>query len=495
MTVMSRVLMILLLSVIAADAIRFRKATRAKACVRAKTLGEAKSKVNSVMKHTLSKAATTAKGLPDDMILPAAPGAGSDKDKIVPMDKAYKDGYTWMGCYFDSMQKFADKHSDQGKHRYAAGWADVSVIWYHLMFPKEDLKPMTPKLCYEFCRTIPQMGFFGLKNGRECYCTPYFQESAGGGSDKCDMPCEGYMSSTCGGATNSDIYEMHVCADTAEDLANAVSLGGDAEEFAQAEGDAAVSSGNKLTDLGVLVQKIGSLSGDQFASVNGGAAAKHGGEAKHAGERAQKEASAIGALVAKAPADGTSFTEAAAIKEAEDLIGALLPATKAADAAGDEAKGMNNLLTPAVPEDPNVLRDALLPFKHVSYFVDKEFPEVMSSCQGSVTQKAIVGYSPEQCAAACDQVVFPPESKCIAFQYFEKAEGESICLMLSGIQGVAYYTCPEALAQENKKAFRGKVGAKVETAVCYARLSEMTGFAPQILKKYQRCFGGGHDAA
>merc|ERR1719428_1265458 len=72
-------------------------------------------------------------------------------------------------------------------------------------------------VCFDFCRTIPQMGYFGIINGDYCYCTPYFK-SAESGSEICDIPCVGAPSLMCGGKTKSSVFEMHLCNDAADDL-------------------------------------------------------------------------------------------------------------------------------------------------------------------------------------------------------------------------------------------------------------------------------------
>merc|ERR1719230_457453 len=96
----------------------------------------------------------------------------------------------------DSMMLTADKHGD-GKFNYK-NIATVSIIWYDRIVPKEDQEPMTPRVCYLFCRTVPDAGFFGLVNGRQCYCTPYYKASESG-SSICDSVCEGEPTSMCGG--------------------------------------------------------------------------------------------------------------------------------------------------------------------------------------------------------------------------------------------------------------------------------------------------------
>ena len=40
----------------------------------------------------------------------------------------------------------------------------------------EKQQSMTPSICFEFCRTVPDMLHFGLVNGRDCYCAPYYTQ-------------------------------------------------------------------------------------------------------------------------------------------------------------------------------------------------------------------------------------------------------------------------------------------------------------------------------
>ena len=76
-----------------------------------------------------------------------------------------------IDCVKDAMLAHGDAHGD-GKLRYKMeDIANVSIIHYTDMIPKEDRKPMTHGRCFEFCRTVPDMLFFGINNGRDCYCT------------------------------------------------------------------------------------------------------------------------------------------------------------------------------------------------------------------------------------------------------------------------------------------------------------------------------------
>merc|ERR1719377_212748 len=81
---------------------------------------------------------------------------------------------------------------------------------------------MTHEVCFNFCRTVPDMIFFGMTAGRECYCLPFFQQMAGDSSN-CDAVCEGNPTTMCGGMKKSSIFEMHFCDSTAGDLEDAAS--------------------------------------------------------------------------------------------------------------------------------------------------------------------------------------------------------------------------------------------------------------------------------
>merc|ERR1719235_445154 len=109
----------------------------------------------------------------------------------------------------DKMYKTGDKHGD-GKFSYKQQYANVSVAVYKELVLEDSQKAMTPYVCYEFCRSIDGMGFFGITEGRTCYCTPYYvPDETGTGS--CDLPCPGDSLQMCGGKSKSSLYEMHYC--------------------------------------------------------------------------------------------------------------------------------------------------------------------------------------------------------------------------------------------------------------------------------------------
>merc|ERR1719235_2037167 len=110
------------------------------------------------------------------------PGAGMEPSAIVPFQTVLKDGYYYVDCFKDHMYYFGDKFGDH-KYDYALGGvSNVSIVNYDDMVPKQDQEPMTQATCFAFCRTVPDMGFFGISNGRSCYCMPYLKQMAGDSS-------------------------------------------------------------------------------------------------------------------------------------------------------------------------------------------------------------------------------------------------------------------------------------------------------------------------
>ena len=88
------------------------------------------------------------------------PGAGVAPFK--PFKKVLKDGFLAVDCVNDYMYYRGDKFGDN-KHDYKLGpVSNVSIVHYDAFVAKEDQVEMTQKVCFEFCRTVPNMGFFGL---------------------------------------------------------------------------------------------------------------------------------------------------------------------------------------------------------------------------------------------------------------------------------------------------------------------------------------------
>merc|ERR1719267_132584 len=149
------------------------------------------------------------------VFLQNVPGAGVDKFKAYRT--VLKDGFLEVDCVKDYMYYRGDKFGDK-KHDYKLGpVSNVSIVHYEDHVAKEDQVEMTQKVCFEFCRTVPNMGFFGIVNGRGCYCTPYFQAMESD-STQCDAVCEGDKTTMCRGKSKSSVFAMHMCDSTKDDL-------------------------------------------------------------------------------------------------------------------------------------------------------------------------------------------------------------------------------------------------------------------------------------
>jgi hypothetical protein len=56
----------------------------------------------------------------------------------------------------------------------------VYITRYDRLVAKEDQQDMSPTVCYNFCRSLGEgFNYFGLNNGRRCFCTPYYKAKAG----------------------------------------------------------------------------------------------------------------------------------------------------------------------------------------------------------------------------------------------------------------------------------------------------------------------------
>merc|ERR1719245_1686315 len=147
-----------------------------------------------------------------------------------------------VDCVKDYVLAHGDAFGD-GKFDYKLGeTANVSIVHYTDIVASADQKPMTPEVCFSFCRTVPDMPFFGIHNGRDCYCAPYFKPMASDSSD-CDAPCDGNPAQICGGKTKSSIYSMHSCSTTEKDMTDASATATEMETTLK-------DSSKTVTDLG-----------------------------------------------------------------------------------------------------------------------------------------------------------------------------------------------------------------------------------------------------
>merc|ERR1719310_2148921 len=299
------------------------------------------------------------------------PGAGLSE--FTPFEESFHDGFMMIGCVKDDLHLHGDKFGD-GKFSYKYGEiANVSIVHYTDVVPSEDAEEMTHEVCFTFCRSVPEMNFFGITNGRDCYCAPYYQQAAGDSSD-CDAVCDGNPSMMCGGKTKSSIFEMHACNDAESNLA-------DASSAAIKQQGALSELAGVVTEKATIMQDTAAALQESLGKVGDSAATAHLQEAKvwagkltAAAEESAKLSESVtdSEVAATATADGP-------VPAMEKATDALIKVTGEAEANEKSLAKMEALgVAPEVSGDEKP-GDLYYP---VMYFVDKEFKDVPSTCGG-----------------------------------------------------------------------------------------------------------------
>jgi len=388
------------------------------------------------------------------------PGAGIKVTEQEGYGTVTKDGFYGVSCIKDYMYHHGDIDGPN-KHEYEIGSSsNVSIVHYKMLVPSEDQQAMSAEVCFEFCRTVPDMLFFGLTAGRECYCLPFFKQMAGD-SSKCDAVCEGAPTTMCGGMSKSNIFEMHFCDSTAGDLAAAAekatefladseglgkTIGADAEAL-QAEAEAAQG-------------KFGTA-GDTVMSDLLQGAKVFAGELQHATEDAMKTGEELSATAEEAKGmDGADFTDPDEMKKAEDLMKkieeTLTKLEEEKETAMDLhelAKGSEYKFEEGSKEKAGELKEVegepLKQYYPIMYFVDREFDKMPSTCGGDTLKKPILAPDAQACAAACDAEGIA----CPGFSYVSLTGSENkICFMFSKMKSVTYYTeCKSEFLQKQSE--------------------------------------------
>lgn len=366
----------------------------------------------------------------------AAENPGAGLGEIVPYETVLKDGFQAISCVKDYMFTYGDKNY-KNKHEYNQGdVSNVSIVHYKNVVPKEDQEPMTHEVCFNFCRTIPDMLNFGILNGRECYCAPFFKPMESDSSE-CDATCEGDPVRMCGGKTKSSIFGMHMCANTAEDLDAVLTK-------SKASTSALKALYHKFDNIGVNgqkdaeeVQKIFGQAGDPVASDQMQATKVQAGVLEHLAEDADALITAMEGAQNKikgmAKADFSLF-EAAAKAEAlikdveEQLLGAKELAANMEEVIADHFEIVPEQDAPPAPVDRKEL------YYPVMYFVDRQHEQEMSTCDGEMDGKPLMGLSMDECAAICDSKIH----SCEAFNYF--SHGKGICILFTKLTSITHYT-------------------------------------------------------
>jgi len=389
------------------------------------------------------------------------PGAGVDKFKAYKT--VLKDGFLEVDCVKDYMYYRGDKFGDN-KHDYKLGpVSDVSIVHYEDHVAKEDQVEMTQKVCFEFCRTVPNMGFFGIVNGRGCYCTPYFQAMESD-STQCDAVCEGEKTLMCGGKSKSSIFAMHMCASTKDDLGERASVAGSLSAEMDSKARNAKKISNAMQSMGEMMQKVAGQVGDSGASGQAQDAKVFAGKIVHKAEDAMDVVKKLNDLQ-KAASKLNGFTKPDTVTAAERIMEDIDVTVAQGEATTDELDTLVNLANPQAET-----KGAAKQYYPVMYFVDKEYSEVPSTCSGDRVAEVIVDVSRDGCATACDANIHD----CVGFQYV--AEGPNLCYLFSNFKTGFYYT--------------GCGKGQHEQVQCYAKLSKFEGttLKPDGSGKCKQCF-------
>jgi len=395
------------------------------------------------------------------------PGAGMNPESITPFQTVLKDGFFEVACGKDFLLNHGDKFGD-GKDTYTLGdVSNVSIVHYTSMVVKEDREAMTQEVCFKFCRTVPDMLTFGIHNGRDCYCAPYFKPMESD-STSCDAVCDGNPTQMCGGKFKSSVFEMHSCADTSAELKEAnekattvMTVLGDSIKALETVASGMQKSAETLQSAFGAVGDPSASDLMQDAKVTAGKLEEAAGASKKV-ETALKDSTAEAkavtlsgpSLEAIAKAEALQATLEKLTAEAEDNAESLDAQTKAACPSGSEFNASDNTSKQYYP---------------LMYFVDKSFVNMPSTCTGKPVLKPMAAVTLDECAYACDTQIHD----CVGFSFYptDFHGSSSLCFLFSKFTEVTYYTgCNAAMLLK----LRGASQAAEEVG-CMAKLSKFDG--------------------
>jgi len=377
----------------------------------------------------------------------------------------------------DYMYYRGDKYGDHKVDYKLGAVSRVSIVHYDAFVAKEDRVDMTPTKCFEFCRTVPNMGFFGLTNGRSCYCTPYYtaMESS---KEQCEAPCEGEKTVMCGGKTKSSIFAMHMCGSTGEDLAirqdTARELSAEMKQKVTFAKDSVAEMQSIAADIMPSFSKVGDSGASNLAQKAKDSSSR---EVEHSAADVEKLYRNLDKS-ADAARDVASLdlTQSDVMIEAEQIMDEVDAAVIEAEAA---VRKLDHIVSYVSPPKPFFkTSSALRNYMPVMYFIDNKFdgiddPKtkgkvgVPTTCTGDLVGWPIVGKNAEECAQVCDDNLV---HGCVGFQHFDNAnykqkKAGQLCFLFSKFKTGFYYT--------GCKSDAG--GEQQEQTGCWAKFSKFAG--------------------
>lgn len=411
------------------------------------------------------------------------PGAGMDPDAVQPFQQVFKDGFMLVACVKDAMYVHGDKFGNNKFDYKMGGVSNSSIVHYSEHVAKEDRAPMTHSVCFEFCRGIEDMGYFGISNGRDCYCTPYYKQMASD-SSQCDATCEGDNTLMCGGAKKNSMFAMHACADTASDLGTAEENADEAErKLSSLAGTVADTAGEGESDANYWQKALG-LAGDPSGAAQMQKAKVFAGKCQDEAKAADKLAGNVGKTLEGIAAVEGPFTDYANAKAAEDAMKKSKTATAEAEEALEALQATMDKLRPAISEERSA--GSAKQYYPIMYFVDEKFAKFPSTCDGDLAADPVMTVSQSECAASCDALT----GKCVGYAYYERSS--SLCFLYSEFKSVQYWTgCKTGPPQKPQKTKKGSFleVSKDGQATCKAKLQvyEGTTLKPDPEGKCKQC--------
>mmetsp|Transcript_68150 Transcript_68150/g.121475 ORF Transcript_68150/g.121475 Transcript_68150/m.121475 type:complete len:501 (+) Transcript_68150:36-1538(+) len=407
-----------------------------------------------------------------------SPDTGMDTEKVqtqLDAGVSYKDGYFNVDCIKDYMYYKGDKFGDHKYDYELEKTAQVSIVFPLSYVPKEDRKLMTVDYCYGFCRQLKQMVFFGIVNGRDCYCTPYIKPMAGDDST-CTATCDGDKGAICGSKTKSMVYQMHSCDDTLIQLDKSLEALG---VLVTKVGDLAASMGS----IGVKVDAKADEMKAKFGAIGDPAASNLFQESEKVGSEMNAWSGKLSAL--KTTMEGTEtateailvkdFSIIANAKEADSLMATMAQEATLASKSLEEATEYTLSVTPTNDLFGKTLSDdAADQYYPIMYFVDKKLNATPATCSGQL-MKTHIGVSKGGCAAMCDAA---GSKGCMGFLFvpgkdaWHRSMPSSVCFTFSGLTSIQYYTKTDC--------------ATASEVMCYGKLSKLLDAPPLDKEKGQK---------